>query len=102
MNSYRTVFKRQHQWIERKDPHLTIETGEPVVQHHCCTCGRDVVTVLPSDERHAAYASIFRFYRLSDEVTARWLREVCPGARLPRDKEDRNTRLASSITLKVA
>ena len=36
---------RDHQWYERREPHLKIESGEAVVQHHCDKCGRDIVTV---------------------------------------------------------
>jgi hypothetical protein len=40
-----------------------------VVQHHCIRCDRDIVTVLSSGTRHAAYSSVLCFYRLDDEVT---------------------------------
>jgi hypothetical protein len=57
-----------------------LETGENVAQHHCVRCGRDIVTVLSSGSRHAGYASVLYFYRLSDEVTTRWLSEPCLGS----------------------
>jgi hypothetical protein len=78
-----------HQWHERREPHLKIETGDAVVQHHCDRCGRDIVTVLSSGARHAVYASVFSFYRLDDELTQRWLSEPCPGERLARDDKVR-------------
>jgi hypothetical protein len=78
-----------HNWEERKEPHLKLESGEAVVQHHCCRCSRDLVTVLSSGARHAVYASVLCFYRLDDEVTKRWLSEPCPGERLASDDEDR-------------
>jgi hypothetical protein len=59
------------------------------MQHHCSRCGRDIVTVLSSGARHAAYTSVLCFYRLDDEVTRRWLSELCAGARLASDEEDR-------------
>ena len=59
------------------------------MQHHCSRCGRDIVTVLSSGARHAAYTSVLCFYRLDDEVTRRWLSEHCPGAHLASDDEDR-------------
>jgi hypothetical protein len=34
------------------------------------------------------------FYRLSDEVTARWLSEKCPAERLIADEADRHIRFA--------
>lgn len=79
----------EHRWHERREPHFKIESGESVIQNHCGRCGRDIVTVLSSDARHAVYASAFCFYRLSREVTQRWLTEPCPGERLPTDNEDR-------------
>jgi hypothetical protein len=78
-----------HRWYERREPHLKIETGAAVVQHHCGRCGRDIVTVLSSGARHAVYASVLCFYRLDDEVTERWLNEPCPGERLQSDSDDR-------------
>jgi hypothetical protein len=42
--------------------------------------------------------TLFRFqfsYRLSDEVTARWLSEECPVKRLMADEADRQTRFLS-------
>jgi hypothetical protein len=78
-----------HRWYERRELHLKIESGAPVVQHHCGRCGRDIVTVLSSGARHAVYASVLCFYRLDDEVTERWLNEPCPGERLQSDGDDR-------------
>jgi hypothetical protein len=78
-----------HLWHERRAPHLKIDSGERVLQHHCGRCGRDIVTVLSSGARHAAYASALCFYRLAREVTERWLREPCPGRPLAIDDEDR-------------
>ena len=69
--------------------YLKIESGEDVVEHHCCRCGRAIVTVLSSGRRHAVYASALCFYRLNDEVTQRWLTEPCPGKHLPGDDADR-------------
>jgi hypothetical protein len=79
-----------HQWHGRKAPHLKIDLGGLVLQHHCGRCGRDIVTVLSSGSRHAVYASVLCFYRLDDEVTERWLSEPCPGRHLAIDDEARN------------
>ena len=87
---------RDHQWHERREPHLKIESGEAVMQHHCSRCGRDIVTVLSSGARHAAFTSVLFFYRLDDEITRRWLSEHCPGARLASDDEDRK-KIASGV-----
>jgi hypothetical protein len=85
-----TATSGEHRWHERREPYFKIESGESVIQNHCGRCGRDIVTVLSSGARHAAYASAFCFYRLAREVTQRWLTEPCPGERLPTDNEDRN------------
>jgi hypothetical protein len=82
---------------ERRQPHLKIESGEAVVQHHCWQCRRDLVTVLSSGRRHAVQASIPCFFRLDDEVTERWLNKLCPGARLASDDEDRKRLVAKSV-----
>jgi hypothetical protein len=89
----------KHQWLERREPHFKNELGEAVIQHQCERCGRDIVTVLSSGSRHAVHVSIFCFYTLDDEVTARWLTEPCPGKRLPRDDDDRQVAISSSLTL---
>jgi len=80
-----------HRWEERAEPHLKLESGEVVAQHYCSRCDRDIVTILSSGKRHAAFASILCFYRLDDEVTARWLNEPCPGRRTLNDDADRKT-----------
>jgi hypothetical protein len=85
-----------HEWHERRESHLKVESGEAVMQHHCSRCGREIVTVLLSGARHAAYTSVLCFYRLDDEVTRRWLSEHCPGARLASDDEDRK-KIASGV-----
>ena|ERR1700686_1948443 len=85
-----------HRWYGRRGPHLKIDSGELVQQHHCGRCGRDIVTVLSSGSRHAVYASVLCFYRLDDEVTERWLSEPCPGRRLAIDDEARK-RLVNEI-----
>jgi hypothetical protein len=91
----------KHQWLERREPHLKIESGEAVIQHQCVRCGRDIVTVLSSGSRHAVHVSMSCFYPLDDEVTERWLTEPCPGKRLPRDDDDRQRKVAkpSPLTL---
>ena len=92
----------KHQWLERREPHLKIESGEAVIQHQCVRCGRDIVTVLSSGSRHAVHVSISCFYPLDDEVTERWLTEPCPGKRLPRDDDDRQRQVAKSSSLTLS
>src|SRR5262249_31479133 len=90
-----------HQWLERREPHFKIETGETVVQHRCLLCGRDLVTVLSSGKRYAVHVSVLFFYRLNDEVTERWLNDPGPGKRLPRDDEDRNTQITKILKFRL-
>ena len=52
------------------------------------------ITVLPSGIRYAVYVSIVSFFRLDDDVTARWLTEACPGKRPPGDDKDRVRQVA--------
>jgi len=75
-----------HEWYNRR---LEIQPGRPQMQRYCIRCGRNFVDDLWSDQRYAAHAAIFHFNRLSDEVTARWLIESCPGEHLPSDEVDR-------------
>ena len=91
------VILDDHQWLERREPHFKLETGEAVVHHQCLRCGRDVATGLASGRRHAVYVSVLFFYRFNDEVTKRWLNEPCPGKRLPKDDEDRNVQIAKIL-----
>jgi hypothetical protein len=82
-----------HEWQERSEPHLRLDSGETVVEQHCHKCGRKIATVLSSGKRYAVYASVLYFCRLDDEVTLRWLSEPCPGEHLPSDDEDKKRRL---------
>jgi hypothetical protein len=41
--------------------------------------------------RLAVYASTVSFYQLTDDVTDRWLTQLCPGERLALDDEDRKS-----------
>jgi hypothetical protein len=71
-----------------------VEPNETVIQHHCARCGRDFVTDTSSNTDLAVFVSVVSFYQLNDEVTTRWLRDVCPGMRLSSDEEDRRKRIA--------
>jgi hypothetical protein len=78
-----------HQWSSQKPRQLEIEPNKPLRQHHCSRCRRDFVESL-SGERWAVYVSVFSFRRLPDQISARWLEEMCPGAPMPYDREIRN------------
>jgi len=77
-----------HQWSSQKRQ-VEIEPDKPLRQHHCSNCGRDFVESL-SGERWAVFVSVFSFRRLPDNVSARWLVEMCPGAPMAFDVEVRN------------
>jgi hypothetical protein len=78
-----------HQWSSAEGRLVEIEPGKSLIQHHCSRCRRDFVEDPPTGERYAVYASVFRFRKLPDSITRRWLGELCPGAPLPYDIEVR-------------
>jgi hypothetical protein len=78
-----------HDWNVSR---LELVPGRPIIHQVCVKCRRGFVEEFSTDERYAVHASIFRFYRLSDEVTARWLSEKCPAERLIADEADTHTR----------
>lgn len=83
-----------HQWLHARPRCFELESGESVFQRRCTRCGRGFVVDLSSGARHAVHVSIFSFHRLHDEVTQRWLGELCPGERTPSDEHDRNRWIA--------
>lgn len=86
-----------HRWSSAKGRRTEIEPGEPLIQYHCSRCRRDFVEDQPSGQRYAVYVSVFRFRRLPDPITKRWLEELCPGAPLPYDIEVRSKLIDSRI-----
>jgi hypothetical protein len=78
-----------HYWISRR---LEVVSGQPLVHQVCRQCGRGFIEDRLTGEIFAAHASVFAFHRLSDEVTSRWLSEMCPGKLLKIDDTDRDTR----------
>jgi hypothetical protein len=83
-----------HEWLQLNARQLEIERGHLVEQRHCVRCGRDFITDLSSGLRYAVAVSILSFHRLADEVTERWLREVCSGERRSGDDNDRERKIA--------
>jgi hypothetical protein len=71
-----------HYWQTR-----AIENGvyKGVVHHHCSRCSRDFVDDSSTEERYAVYVAVFRFEKLSELTTARWLGELCPGVPMVQD-----------------
>ena len=80
-----------HDWSISR---LELVPSQPIIHQVCHECRRGFVEEFSTGERYAVHASIFRFYRLSDEVTARWLSEKCPAERLIADEADRHIRFA--------
>jgi hypothetical protein len=79
-----------HQWAGAQGRRVEIEPGRTLIQHHCSRCRRDFIEDLLTGERYAVYVSVFRFRKLPDLISRRWLGELCPGAPLPYDIEVRN------------
>jgi hypothetical protein len=89
-----------HDWDSRS---LELVPGHLLVQRGCRECGRAFVDECSTGERYAVHVSVFTFHRLSNEVTARWLSEVCPAKRRMADEADRQTRfLGGSFRSAVA
>jgi hypothetical protein len=86
-----------HDWINSA---LEILPDQRFVHWACGECGRGFLDEFPSRERYAVYDSVFRFHRLSDEVTSRWLSDQCPAERLIADEEDRRTRFFNGSSLR--
>ena len=78
-----------HCWIGRR---LELVPGQPLIQWVCNDCARAFVDECSTTERYAVHVSIFKFHRLSDEVTSRWLSENCPAQRPIEDDADRRSR----------
>ena len=86
-----TIFSawNTHCLISRR---LGLAPGQALIQRVCNDCSRAFVDECATGERYAVHVSIFKIYRLSDEVTSRWLSENCPAQRLAADEADRHTR----------
>lgn len=78
-----------HDWISRP---LKLVPNEPLIQQGCRECDRAFVDECLTGDRYAVHVSVFKFHRLSDEVTSRWLSEKCPAQRTLADEADRQTR----------
>ena len=87
-----TIFSawNTHCLISRR---LGLAPGQPIIQRVCNDCGRAFIDECSTGKRYAVHVSIFKIYRLSDEVTSRWLSEDCPAQPLAADEPDRRTRL---------
>jgi hypothetical protein len=83
----------RHQWSQPKPRRVEIESNKPLLQRHCICCGRDFVTDPSSGNTFAVLVSVTSFHRLAEEVTARWLKESCPGKRLQSDDTDRERKI---------
>jgi hypothetical protein len=90
-----------HQWPQPSPRRVEIGPGKLILQRHCIRCGRDFVTEPSSGNRYAVFVSAISFHRLDDEVTERWLKELCLGQRRPGDDEDRKRKIAEFPVFKA-
>ena len=79
-----------HRW-------LTLIPGVSPIQHICRHCGRKFVDDAHTGERYAIDGGVIHFDRLSDETTARWLADFCPGKPFQSDEEDLKTRFGTAF-----
>jgi len=91
----------EHQWSQPRPRRVKIGPDETLLQRHCVRCSRDFLTDPLSGSRYAVFVSAISFHRLDDEVSERWLREMCFGRRLPSDDEDRTRRVAEIPVLEA-
>jgi len=75
----------RHNWLSR-----TVNNGsdKAVIHHHCFRCQRDFVED-QSIGRYAVNVSVFRFQKLADPISKRWITGFCPGEALTQDLADR-------------
>jgi hypothetical protein len=73
-----------HDWSHRE---VRIE-GKIFSHRHCKNCGRDFVMQPLVAQWSAVRVSLFGFATLDDGINLRWLSQVCPGHRLPEDRNE--------------
>lgn len=73
-----------HDWSHRE---VRIE-GKLFSHRHCKDCGRDFVMQSSLGQWTAVHVSIFGFATLADSINMRWLSQICPGHRLPEDRNE--------------
>jgi hypothetical protein len=84
-----------HLWSDGATPRQLNHDGRTIMHHRCLRCGRDFAQGFDGlFHWEAVYVGVTRIERLSDNVTARWLGEACPGELLPSDNDDRAERRA--------
>ena len=76
-----TQLWQTHDWYDRP---LEIDPAKKLIQFTCRKCARSFVDD-ETGRRYAIHVSAFTIYRLSDEVTERWLSEPCPNELLAAD-----------------
>jgi hypothetical protein len=82
-----------HHWLQRSPRRVVVQQGKQIFQRRCVRCARDFIAD-ESDNHFAVFVSAMSFYKLADEVTARWLVEKCAGQRLSSDDDDRKRKVA--------
>ena len=65
-----------HYWHTRR---VENASDHGVIHHHCSRCSRDFIDDPSTGKRFAVYVAVFRFEKLPELITTRWLDELCPG-----------------------
>jgi hypothetical protein len=84
-----------HSWTKGLPPRQILQDGRTLLHHHCNRCGRDFGFELDGSGWHAIYVGVFRVEVLVENVSRRWVTDMCPGRLLPSDDIDRVLRTSS-------
>jgi hypothetical protein len=88
--------RHTHDW--RRPVRLVITDGIRKREHLCRRCGRRFFEIVKSGEYFAAYPGTLDFEPLAPEITARWLRQPCPGMVLRADIDAIRNRPRSDLS----
>jgi hypothetical protein len=82
----RFPFSTNHSWLRRQ---VQID-GRTFIHRRCLVCRRDFAR--PSDEGgwRAVHVGVLSFDFLDDEITQRWVSEICPGRPLPGEQDSKH------------
>jgi hypothetical protein len=83
---------QSHAWTHGLPPRQILQDGRTILHHRCNRCGRDFGFELDGSGWHAVYVGVFRVDLLVENVSRRWVTDVCPGRILPDDDIDRALR----------
>ena len=75
---------RTHRWSNR-NPRQFKQGGKTILLRQCSRCGRDFAKGLDGSDWYPVYLGAFTVEHLAKHVSELWLKEECPGIRLPGD-----------------